>query len=87
MMKRVILAAALGAALCGAARAETATTPDECLKQAFDIAKSAEDKTLTEADLDAFEAMLSKMEAHCDADEFEAADKVGADIKAMLAAK
>ena len=87
MMKRVILAAVLGAALCGAAQAEVAKSPDECLKQAFDLAKSAEDKTLTETDLDAFEAMLSKMEAHCDADEFEAADKAGAEIQAMLATK
>lgn len=87
MIKRVILAASLSAVLCGAAHAEAAKTPDECLKQAFDIAKSAEDKTLTEADLDVFEAKLAKMEAHCDADEFEAADKLGAEITAMLATK
>lgn len=99
MMKRLILAAALGAALTGAAIAQDkpaagqpaaeASDPaaDACLKKAFDLAQSAEQKKLTEQDLDALEAMLSKMESHCDAKQYADADKVGGEIKTMLDGK
>lgn len=88
-MKRLILAAVLGAGLTGAALAQDkpAGTPDECLKQAFDLAKVAESKKLAEADLDALEKLLTAMEASCDASQFDAASKTGAEIKAMLAKK
>lgn len=86
MMKRLILAAAMGASLTGAAFAQAAATPDDCLKQAFDLAQEAEKKKLGEGDLDKLEAMLSKMEAHCDAKEFDAAAKQGSEIKTMLGA-
>ncbi|MCB1519988.1 MAG: hypothetical protein KDJ37_05355 [Hyphomicrobiaceae bacterium] len=85
MIKRLILAAALSAGLSGAALA--ADNPDDCLKEAFDIAQSAEGKKLADADLDSLETMLSKMEAQCDAKEFDAASKTGEEIKAMLATK
>ena len=107
MMKRLILAAALGAALTGAvqaqekpaagqqapAAAESQAQPpadpaaDACLQKAFELAQSAEQKKLTEQDLDQLEQMLSKMESHCDAKETAEADKVGGEIKAMLDSK
>lgn len=102
MMKRLILAAAFGLALTGASLAQdkpaaggapAAEAPaadpaaDACLQKAFELAQSAEQKKLTEQDLDALEQMLGKMEAHCDAKEAAEADKVGAEIKAMLDSK
>lgn len=60
---------------------------DECLKKAFDLAQTAEQKKLTEQDLDTLENLLSKMEAHCDANQFAEADKVGADVKKLLDSK
>ena len=60
---------------------------DECLKKAFDVAQTAEQKKLTELDLDTLENLLSKMEAHCDANQFADADKVGADVKKLLDSK
>lgn len=89
MIKRLILAAALGASVTGAALAaeQAAATPEDCLKKAFDLAQTAEQKKLAEADLDTLEAMLTKMEAHCDASEFDAASKTGEEITAMLATK
>ena len=71
------------------AAAEPATDPavEACLQKAFELAQSAEQKKLTDADLDQLEQMLSKMEAHCDAKEAAEADKVGGDIKAMLDSK
>lgn len=94
MIKRLILAAAASAALTGAALAQDkpADAPadpavEACLQQAFDLAQSAEQKKLTDADLDQLEQMLSKMEGHCDAKETAEADKVGSEIKAMLDSK
>ncbi|MGD9783830.1 MAG: hypothetical protein AB7E80_15245 [Hyphomicrobiaceae bacterium] len=85
MIKRLILATAFAASLTGAALA--ADNPDDCLKEAFDLAQSAEGKKLSDAELDSLENMLSKMEAHCDAKEFADATKAGGEIKAMLASK
>lgn len=95
MIKRLILAAAASAALTGASfaqdkpAAEAPADPavEACLQQAFDLAQSAEQKKLSDADLDQLEQMLSKMEGHCDAKEAAEAEKVGAEIKAMLDSK
>lgn len=100
MIKRLILAAACSAALTGASFAqEKPAAPaaeqaapadpagDECLKKAFDLAQSAEQKKLTEQDLDSLEQMLSKMEGHCDSKQYAEADKVGGEIKTMLDSK
>ncbi len=94
MIKRLILAAAASVALAGASLAqdkpaESAPEPavEACLQQAFDLAQSAEQKKLSDADLDQLEQLLSKMEGHCDANETADADKVGAQIKAMLDSK
>ncbi len=86
MIKRLILAAVVGASLTGAALAQdkAAGTPDDCLKKAFELAQSAEQKKLSEAELESLETMLTKMEAHCDASEFDAADKVAAEAKALV---
>lgn len=85
MIKRLILAAAVGVSLSGAAVA--ADNPDACLKEAFDIAQSAENKKLGDDDMNKLEEMLAKMEAHCDAKQFAEASKTGEEIKAMLASK
>ncbi|MGD9669726.1 MAG: hypothetical protein AB7U75_11790 [Hyphomicrobiaceae bacterium] len=94
MIKRLILAAAASAALTGASLAQDkpAEPPadpvlEACLQKAFDLAQSAEQKKLTDADLDQLEQMLAKMEGHCDAKETAEADKVGTEIKAMLDSK
>ncbi len=60
---------------------------DACLQKAFDLAQSAEQKKLTEQDLDQLEKLLGTMEAHCDAKESAAADKVAGEIKSMIDSK
>ena len=96
MIKRLILAAAIGAALTGASLAqdkpaaqEPAADPavEACLQKAFELAQSAEEKKLSDAYLYQLEQMLSKMEGHCDAKETADADKVAGEIKAMLDSK
>lgn len=103
MIKRLILAAAASVALAGASLAQDKPAPAEapapaaeapadpaveaCLQKAFDLAQSAEQKKLTDADLDQLEQMLSKMEGHCDANEAAEADKIGAEIAALISSK
>jgi len=81
------LGLALGAALALAqvARAETpASTAEDCLKSAFDIAQVAEDKKLSNEMLDKVEELLTKMESHCDAKQFIEAAAVATDLKQLI---
>lgn len=70
-----------------AAEAPADPAVEACLQKAFDLAQSAEQKKLTDADLDQLEQMLSKMEGHCDANEAAEADKIGAEISALISSK
>ncbi|MFV0368318.1 MAG: hypothetical protein ACK5KM_07655 [Hyphomicrobiaceae bacterium] len=99
MIKRLILAAAVTAALTGAtfaqdspSGADAAAAPadpvvEECLQKAFDLAQTAENKKLDDADLDKLEKMLGDMETRCDAKETAEADKIGGEIQALLDSK
>lgn len=58
--------------------------PDQCLKAASDLAQSAEERKLGEAQLDRIEDLLTKMESHCDAKQFVEAMSVGNDIKTLI---
>ncbi len=59
-------------------------SPDQCLKAASDLAQSAEEHKLGEAQLDKIEDLLTKMESHCDAKQFLEAMAVGNDIKTLI---
>ena len=59
-------------------------SPDQCLKAASDLAQSAEDRKLAEAQLDKIEDLLTKMETHCDAKQFVEAMSVANDIKTLI---
>ena len=85
MLKKFALAAAATALLSGAALAQTAASnAEDCLKVAFDIAQTAEDKKLPNDKLDQVEELLTKMESHCDAKQFTEAAAVAKDLKAMI---
>jgi hypothetical protein len=85
VLKPALAAVAMIALAAGAARAETpAATPEACLKVAFDIAQAAEGKKLTTETLDKIEAMLTKMETHCDAKQFTEAAAVAGDLKTII---
>ena len=58
--------------------------PDQCLKAASDLAQSAEERKLAEAQLDKIEDLLTKMETHCDAKQFVEAMAVANDIKSLI---
>ena len=59
-------------------------SPDQCLKAASDLAQSAEDRKLAEAQLDKIEDLLTKMETHCDARQYVEAMAVANDIKSLI---
>ncbi len=86
MMKSVFAAAVLAAFAAGAACAQEkpAASAEDCLKVAFDIAQAAEGKNLPNDQLDKVEEMLTKMETHCDAKQFNEAAAVATDLKSLI---
>lgn len=85
MFKRLVLAATIATFAAGAALAQDApTNQDDCLKIAFDLAQSAENKNLSDEKLEKLEALLSTMEGHCDKEEFAEAMTVSKDIEAEI---
>ncbi len=64
--------------------ATAATTPDDCLKSAFELAQKAEAKKLSTTDLDALEEMLTKLEDHCDAKRYTEAQAMVGQISTMI---
>ena len=84
MLKTMTLAVAFaGIASIALAQGQPASS-DECLKQAFQLAQSAETKKLADAKLDKIEELLTKMESHCDAKKFAEALVIANDIKSAL---
>lgn len=81
MKKHLALVAAVAMGFATPALAQDA---DACLKQAFDLAASAEGKKLSDAQLAKVEELLAKMEGLCDAKDFAGADKVAAEVKAAI---
>lgn len=77
-------AAAMPSPKMDAPSAETPANPDDCLKAAFDLAQAAEDKKLAEDKVELVEELLTKMETHCDARQFNEAMAVGRDIRTMI---
>jgi hypothetical protein len=89
MMSRTILAATVAAGLTFAtvAQAQQTAAPanaDDCLKAAFEMAQKAEEKKLSNSELDKVEELLTKMEGHCDAQQFQEAMVIHKDIKTMI---
>jgi hypothetical protein len=68
----------------GAQQAQIPSTPDDCLKAAFDLAQAAEEKSLADDVLDKVEEALTRMEGHCDANQYAEAMAVAADIKTLI---
>ena len=80
-------APAAPAPVAQAPAAAVPATPDDCIKAAFELAQKAEDKKMSNDELDKLEQLLSKMETHCDAKQFTEAMAVSKDIKSVIDAK
>jgi len=73
--------------LLGPASAQEArpfVTQTECLKAAFDLSTSAEERNLAEETLDKVDELLAQMEAHCDANQLDDAMTVASDIRSLV---
>ena len=84
MIKQLAIAGIVGALVGTVALADTPSTPDQCMKAAFDLAQTAEDKKLPNDKLDKIEELLTKMEDHCDAKQFTEAMAVAKDIESAI---
>lgn len=69
------------------ASAQDAANADDCLKAAFDLAQKAEEKKLSNTDLDQIEDLLTKMEGHCDAKQFAEASTMSKEITVLIDSK
>jgi hypothetical protein len=83
------LALSLGLSLSATTWAQSTPAPsptssDDCLKIAFDLAQTAEEKKLPESKLDPLEEMLTKMETQCDAKQFTEAMASAQSIKTLM---
>lgn len=82
-----VIAAMAGFGFITAASAEDApATADQCLKMAFELAQSAEEKKLSDEDYKKLEEMLTTLEGQCDARQFNEASASAKGIREKLAA-
>ncbi|MCH9808879.1 MAG: hypothetical protein K0U74_14215 [Alphaproteobacteria bacterium] len=85
MIKHLMIAAAFGVATAGTAfAADAPKDPQDCMKQAFELAKSAQSKKLSEAKLGEVEELLTKMEDQCDAGDMAKAAEAKAELSKAL---
>ncbi len=84
MIKSLVVATVFAVLATNAVLAETPASPEDCLKVAFDIAQAAENKSLPNDQLDKVEELLTKMESHCDARQFNEAAAVATDLKTLI---
>lgn len=83
MLKRFVAVGAVIAALTAPALADSKSA-DECLKGTIDLAKEADGKGLSEDKLAKIEDLLTKMEGHCEAQQFAEASAITKDVKAVI---
>ena len=74
----------MSAASVMAQNAVVISNADECLKAAFALASEAEKRQLQPQALEKLDELLTKIEAHCDANEFDEAKRVHAEIKTLI---
>lgn len=88
MLKSLFTALALTGALATASLAADAPKDsDECLKKAIDLAESAEEKKLADDKLAKIEDLLTKLEGHCENNQFAEAASVSTEIEGVIAGK
>lgn len=84
---RILCVLALGASLgvtAEAAAEDIPATADQCLKMAFDLSQSAEEKQLPEEDYKKLDELLGTLESQCDAQQFQEASTSAKDIKSKF---
>lgn len=86
MKTRFALVAVALTAFAGSALAQDVpANKEDCLKQAFELAKTASTKKLAETQAGKVEELITKMESECDAGKFAEAGAMTKDINAAIA--
>jgi hypothetical protein len=90
MLKRLVLAAALGLSATSLAASlalaqEVPKSADDCFRMSGDLFKSA--AAVPDDKKEQLEQMFEKLEGHCDAQQFAEAAAVAKDVKAAIGAK
>lgn len=84
MLKHLAAVGTVVVALTASALADTPKSADECLKSAIDLAKSADSKKLPDDKLARIEDLLTKLEGHCEAQQFAEAASLTKDVQAAI---
>lgn len=86
MLKRLVLAAALGLSATTLAAAQDAPkSADDCFKLSGDLFKSA--VSVPDDKKEKLEQMIEKLEDHCDAQQFAEAAAIAKEVKGVIGAK
>ena len=85
MINRLAIVCALGLAAAGTAIAADAPKDTKsCMDSVFALAKTAQEKKLSDDKLNQIEGLMTTMEDHCTSEKFADAAKVGAEITAAI---
>ncbi|MEM7776492.1 MAG: hypothetical protein AAF732_12855 [Pseudomonadota bacterium] len=85
MSIRFALPAVAALAVLAPLTAAHAETVEDCLKATFDVAKVAQEKKPSDAQIKSLEASLMKIEELCDGKKFSDAAAARKDLEAMIA--
>ena len=85
MINRLAIVCALGLAAAGTAIAADAPKDTKsCMDSVFALAKTAQEKKLSDDKLNQIEGLMTTMEDHCTSEDFADAAKIGAEITAAI---
>ena len=89
MLRPAIIRLLVTLALAGAGAPAVAQelpirTAQDCIRHASELADAAEEKQLSEEKLDHIEDLVVRMEAYCDAHQFDEARALAREIRAVI---
>lgn len=87
MTMKILCVLAVGASLGVTTQAfaqDMPATADQCLKMAFDLAQSAEEKQLPDEEYKKLDDLLTTLESQCDAQQFQEASASAKDIRSKF---
>jgi deoxyhypusine synthase len=84
LIRYACIAALVASTTAFAEQAAPPQSAEDCLKAAYAIAEKAEQKKLSNEQIDRIDEMLTRMETHCDAKQFSEAMVVHKDIATFI---
>jgi hypothetical protein len=85
MTRTLLTCLAIAAALAaGPVKADSPASVDECFRAAYEMADWAEEKKLSDDEIDRVDDLLFQMEEHCDASRYEDAMAVADRVRSLI---